>query len=254
MRTQAIYKLLNMVPSKKQLLILDEEAKWANVYQLSLLIDSFFEHQDGKMIIQQDYVHNPVPAFKPLWRTYHGPADGFRNVTFGEYTDGLRLFLQYSATGNENLLHLLASIFYRKAKPLHAFKKRLPNYDGDIRQAYNSNLIEDRANVFRYAPKGFIYGFYMYFASFQKYITGAQVPWGGKMLDLSILFDPGESETQEAVPGLGMDSLSFALAESGEFGNLEAVRKTNVWEIFIRLYDLKKKDLDYKLNDKSKSK
>lgn len=247
-RAQAIYKLLNLVPSKKQLLVMDEEAKWANVYQLSLLINTFFEEDSqGKKIIKQYYTHNPVPSFKPLWKRYYGPSDGFMNITFGEYRDGLRMFLDFAATGNTNLLYLLTAIFYRKKRVLNLFRKD----KGDVRRPYNIHTIDKRAETFRYAPIGFVYGFYLLFASFQKYLTTAVVPWGGQELDLSILFTSEENGQLEAVPGLGMDSVAFTLAQSGEFGDMEGVNNTNMWEILVRLYDLKKKDLDYKLNDKS---
>jgi len=249
LKVQAIYKLLNLQPSKKELLIVDEEAKWGNVYTLAQLIDTFFDDVDGQKVIKLEFTHTPVSLYRPLWRGYHGPRDSFMNVTFGEYLDGLRLFLDFAATGNTNLLYLLAAVFYRKAKLAQLF----PKLNGDIREPYNSHTIEERAQVFKHGPIGFVYGFYLQFASFQKYITGAVIPWGGRELDLSILFEAGSGDQLEAVPGIGMDSLAFALAESGEFGNLEAVRKTNLWEILIRLYDLKKKDLDYKLNDKSKT-
>jgi hypothetical protein len=249
LKTQAVYKLLNLKPSKKELLIVDEEAKWGNVYTLSGLIDSFFDDVDGQKVIRLEFTHNPVPSFAPLWKTYHGPRDTFMNVSFGEYLDGLRLYLDFAVTGNMQLLYLMAAVFYRKARPftwLHEKK-------GDIREPYRSDTVENRVIDLKVAPIGFIYGFYLLFASFQKYITTAVIPWGGRELDLSILFEGDSGSTLEAVPGIGMDSLAFALAESGAIGNLEAVRKTNLWEIFIRLYDLKKKDLDYKLNDKSKS-
>lgn len=248
LRVQAVYKLLDLKPSKKQLLILDEEAKWGNVYQISRLVDSFFEDREGQKVIRMDFIHNPVPRFRPLWKYYYGPADTFANVTFGEYLDALRLYLDFAATGNENLLNMLAAIFYRPAMRLH----RLRPHNGDIRQPYNPHEVEKRAQALKYAPKGFIYGVYLMFASFQKYISSAVVPWAGRELDLSILFQEDDSGQLEAVPGIGMQALAFALAESGEFGSLEVVHKVNLWTIFIRLYDLKKKDLDQMLNDKTK--
>lgn len=251
LKYMAVYKLLNLKPSKKKQLITDEENMWVNVYEVAKLVDNFFEDINGQKVIRQEYVYNPVPKFRPLWVNYHGPSDSFMNVTFGEYLDGLRLFLDFSATGDIKLLYLLAAVFYRRAKYFHYIKKHKADYNGDIREPYNSKTIDKRASKFQYAPMGFIYGFFLYFASFQKYITGAAIQWGGKVIDFSILFDSeNKSEDTEAVPGIGMDSLAFALAESGEFGNLEAVRDTNLWEVLIRMYDLRKKDLDYKLKEK----
>jgi hypothetical protein len=58
----------------------------------SELIDDFFDINDqGIKVIKQYYIHNPVRSFKPVWKTFTVP-DQFRDMTFGEYRDGLRLF------------------------------------------------------------------------------------------------------------------------------------------------------------------
>ena len=46
------------------------------------------------------------------------------------------------------------------------------------------------------------------------------------------------------MPGIGMDSIAFSIAESGAFGNIEQVRKTNFWQIMVRMYDLRRTDLE----------
>ncbi|MFP9100913.1 hypothetical protein ACLI09_17845 [Flavobacterium sp. RHBU_24] len=247
LRVQALYTLLDMVPSNRQLLIVDEEAKWANMYRVSLLVDGFFNELEGQKQIRLEHIHNPLPKFRPLWRTYHALADGFINATFGEYLDGLRLFYEFGKSPNENLLYELTGIFYRKAAPWRMLKPQ----KGDVREAYNPHTVEARARTFRYAPVGFVFGFYLTFAAFQKYITSAIVPWGGQELDLSILFESSDDGHREAVPGLGMDSIAFALAESGQLGDLGKVREANLWQVFLLLYNLKKNELDYKFNSKA---
>jgi hypothetical protein len=254
LKVQAVYRLLNLKPTKKELLIPEEEVKWANVARLAELAESFFEDKDGQKVIAIDYTHNPVPKIKPLLKSYYGPQDGFANVTFGEYTDGLRIFLEYSRTGNEALLRELAAIFYRPKKSLHCIKKLSPRYNGDIRQPYNPVSIESRAEAFKYCHPGFAYGFFLYFASFQKYITQAVIPWGGQELDLSILFDGNSTQEPETIPGIGMDAITFSIGESQVFGSKEQVRQVNLWEMLVYLYSLKKKDLDNKQKEKSNAK
>jgi hypothetical protein len=95
---------------------------------------------------------------------------------------------------------------------------------------------------------GQVYGFYLLFASFQSYLFSASIYYHGQELDLSILFQkPGEEKKQEAkskIPGIGMKSIEFQLAESGVFGPLKEVRKTDFWETILRLYDIRKRDID----------
>lgn len=253
-RTHAVYKLMNMIPKTvKELEEQTEEEqqiqaeKFANIFMISELIDDFFDiDKDGIKIIKQDYTNNPVPSFKPLYTTYYGPADSFSDMTFGEYREGLRMFHNFHATGDMHILTLLTAVFYRQKKSFHFIKKRLANYDGNIRECYNPNTLEERAKGFKLAPIGFVYGFYLLFASFQKYLVDAEILWGGQVIDFSILFESGknnESSTND-VPGIGMDSIAFSMAESGTFGNIKEVDNTNFWEIMVRMYDLRRTDLE----------
>lgn len=240
-RVHAVYKLMNLKKAKETN---DDEDKFANVFQVSELIDSFFEEVNGTRTIKQYYIHNPVPKFKPTFTTLYGPADSFMDMTFGEYREALRLFHDFHASSNMHLLVLLATVFYRKKKPFHFIKKQLSSYDGNCRVPFNSALLEQNSKQLQYAPIGFVYGFYLLFASFQKYLTDAKILWAGKEIDLSILFDGGSTDQESDLPGIGMDSIAFTMAESGAFGNIKEVDKTNFWEIMIKMYDSRRNDLE----------
>jgi hypothetical protein len=252
LRTHAAYKLMNMEPSK----VTDQdEEKFANIYLISELIDDFFDiDEKGLKTIKQYYIHNPVPSFKPLWKTYYGPSDSFMNMTFGEYTDALRLFHDFHATGDMEILKIITALFYRPKKSFLFIKKRLENYNGDIREPYNSHNLEARAKVLEHAPIGFVYGFYMLFASFQKYLIDAKIMWSGKEIDFSILFESSRGDEEQSsteTPGIGMDSIAFSIAESGAFGTIEEVRKADFWQIMVRMYDLRRNDLERQKQEKN---
>jgi hypothetical protein len=242
MKTQAVYKLLNMKPSKKQSFDFDpsEEQKMANIAILSDLIDTFFDtNPEGQMVIKQNYTHNPIPSFRPVMTNYVGPSDSFMNVTWGEYVDALRAFYQFHASGDVEQLYVIAAILYRKeiTNPKDS--------NADNRVPYRSHEVEYQMAIFKKEmPFGLIYGVFLFFASFKQFISTATIPWAGKEIDLSIVFDTSSSEEPETTPGLGLDSLTFAVAESAVFGNYKQTRNTSMWEILIRMYDLRKKDLD----------
>ena len=106
--------------------------------------------------------------------------------------------------------------------------------------------MEKRVEAFKSAPFGFVYGVYLFFASMQIFVSGAEVPWGDKTLDLSILFrNDGENVEIEA-QDIGLDSVVFAMAESGAFGNFEEVQNTSFWTIIIKMYDARIKELQLK--------
>ena len=259
LKVHAVYRLLNMVHSKNGKNNSEELAmqKNCNIAMLADLIDAFFEEdENGRKVIKQYYIHNPVPKFSPSFSTYYGPADSFMNMTFGEYSDGLRMFHDFPAIGDYNIIVTLAAIFYRPKKYFHFLKKRLPNYNGDIREPYNSQNLEARAKKLQLAPIGFTYGFYLLFASFLKYMTTAKIIWGGQEIDFSILYQNEEDSSeylQNHIPGIGMDSIAFSMAESGAFGTLEDVRNTNFWQIMIRMYDSRRTYLEQKKTEKNAS-
>ncbi len=256
-KVHAVYKLLNIVPSKPK--NADDELQiLVNVLALANKIESFFEINDtNQHVIKQDYINNPVSSISH-WQKYHGPTDQFLNITFGEYLDALRLFLEFSASGDIQLLYLISAILYRPAKKFHFIKKHFNSYDGDIRIEYNPHLIEARAEKFKYLPIGFVFGNYLLFASFQKFLSSAIIPWAGRELDLSILFsNDNQSEQKEDIPSIGMDSILFSITESGVFGNKKETLNTKLWEVLVRMYDIRKRDLDQqkqqKQNDTSSS-
>lgn len=245
-RTHAVYKLLGLKPQESEH---DQEEKFANVYIISELIDSFFEEIEGVKTIKQYYIHNPVPSFAPAYTRYYGPSDSFMDMTFGEYRDALRIFHDFHATGDMQLLVLLTAVFYRKKKAFYFIKKQSAEHDGNCRIPYNSALLENHAKNFKYAPLGLIYGFYLLFASFQKYLVDAKIMWGGKEIDLSILFQSDGNSDTENIPGIGMDSIAFTMAESGAFGNIKEVDNTNFWQILIKMYDSRRNDLERQKNE-----
>lgn len=249
-RVRAVYMLLNMKqsPSANNE---EEQEKMSNIYRISELVDSFFEDGvDETKILKQYYVHNPIPKVRPLLRSYYGPKDDFANMQFGEYVDALHFYSEYHETGDKHFLYMLMATLYRPGK---WFNWRNPNsYNNDVRQPYNENLVEDRAKKLRHLYFGEVYGFFLLFASFQKYLCSAKIYWQGRELDLSILFKTDNSEGFEStIPGLGMKSTLYTLAESGVFGSIKELRKENAWEILMRMYDLTKRDLDAKAQQKS---
>lgn len=253
LKVQAVYKLLNLKPVNKDALDFDplEEQKMFNVNKIAELIEGFFDtNESGQLLIKQNYTHNPISKFTPVLTSFIGPSDSFMNVNWGEYTDALRAFYQFHASGDVEQLYLIAAILYRPEVP-HPKEDRADN-----RIKYLSSEVEPRIAYFKKTmPLGFIYGVFLYFASFKTFISSALIPWGGKTIDLGIIFSNAEENQSEEVPGLGLDSLTFTVAESQVFGNITHTKNAPMWEILIRMYDIRKKDLDLQKqqNDNSKS-
>lgn len=225
-----VYSLLGVIPSKKKL---DEETQTAIFKNVSFLTDylmNFFEFTENNGVksisIKQDYIHNPIPNFRHKGIKYIGPADNFKDVTFGQYVDALGLFLDHAKYQEYDTMVEMLNLFYKPSVPLWKSKLTLQPKGLDV---------------------GIVNGFYLYFASFQKFLSSAVISVGGTDVDLGIIFSPTEGSVDKSeLPGLGMKSMLFNISESGVFGTSEEVRKTNLWEVILRLYDIRKKALDEK--------
>jgi hypothetical protein len=186
-RVQAFYKLLDMKQAKPGI---NDLEKFANIYQHSQLIDSFFEIDDNQnRVIKQYYINNPVLDFRGALTHFYGPSDEFNNVKFGEYVDGLNHFIDFNETGDTRYLYQLMATFYRHKKSFIVVRKMFDKFDGDVRVPYNPASVNDRAKDFTEQHIGLVYGFYLLFASFQKYMTTAKLYVENNEIDLSVLFN-----------------------------------------------------------------
>lgn len=248
---QGLYKLINM---KAVASGIQETEKFSNIYQKSLLLNSFFDKDGDKRIIKLDFNHNPIPKFFGTVCNYYGPSDEFNNVKFGEYVDGLGYFIDFNDTGEVKYLYYLLAVFYRPRKSFIGIRKRLNRYYGDERIKYNPATVEERANGFAFQNIGILYGFYLLFASFQKYMTTCSIYVEGKEIDMSVLFNDIQPSgyKESGLPGLGMKSLMYSFAESSVFGDLDKLRETPLWEVLVRMYDLYKKNKDFEANQPKK--
>lgn len=239
-RILAVYVLLGLKNSGKE-----SEAKDENIFRLSERVDSFFHHkkEDGgeyRLELKLDFIHNPLPSCRIFFRRFLGVRDGFENVSFGQYVDGLEEYIHFSKTGDLEALRNLFFIFY------------LP-----MGERYERERSRKRARKYeRYVDMGYLYGFYIYFTAMQEYILSGQVLVLGSEIDLSIIYQELVEDKKEksSLPGLGLYSVMHDLAESGVFGNYEGVRGTNMWLVLLRLYELKKRRIDEIAEEKRQKK
>ena len=235
----AVYALLNLKKGDRKIESQETEEALDNIRIISDYILEYFEEtEEGKFTLKLIYRKNHIPKIKPLVKTFYGPKDFFTTTTFGEYEEALNLFMEYSESKDLELLQRLFAVFYREKKN----KKQVP---------YISEEQDEHLKNFKTTPIGVLYGFYYTFAAFHTYLTSSEVYWEGKRIDMSIIFSEQEEDSEgdkseSPYPSLGMKSIAYQLAESGVFGSLTEVRNTNLWECVLRLYDIRKRDLDHK--------
>lgn len=239
----AVYALLDMKRSKKSESDDQIDLAMTNIYRLGEFVRGFLDIGPEKTKFKLTYSGNKIPFVRPMLKKYHGPKDYFIDVDFGEYEAGLNLFFEYQASNEMELLYKMLAVFFCQKK-------------GGKRQKLTKDNMEERLKAMRKVDPAVAYAFYYNFGAFHMYFTSSEVMWEGKRIDLSIIFTEqpeDESEDYESpYPGLGMKSIGHQLAESGVFGNLTEVRETNLWEAVLRLYDMRKRDLDFSAKNKLK--
>lgn len=244
-RVHAFYKLLNMKPVKRNQV---DEEKHSKIYQCSELINTFFEtNEEKERVIKMHYINNPIPEFLNNVTIYVGPENEFNNVKFGEYVDALQYYIDFNDTKEPIYLYRLLAVMYRPKTLLYNLSYK--------RELYDESKVEKRSKLFKYQHIGIVYGFYLYFASFQKYVSSAKLFIQGNEIDLSVLFEQTSKKVKQSdLPGLGMKGVMFSMAESGVFGDLEKVRQAPLWEVLIRMYDIVKRNADEKAASETKKK
>ena len=235
-RVDMVYKLLNLKRSSGKFVEAQQEDMYSNIYMLSTYVDSFFEKDEQeRFVIKQEYTKNHSPSINDDFRNWIGPADNFDNISFGQYVDALNLYGLLEKEKSKDLMYMLMATFYFPPK-----------------EKYASSQVQEKAKHFKKVYFGRVYGFFLLFASFQKYLFSAKVYYQGNELDLSILFESEDTseDIKSNIPGIGMLSIAHQLAESGVYGPIKEVRETNFWEVMLRLYDIRKRDLDHEARRK----
>lgn len=232
MRALAVYPLLGLKRSKKE-----SPEMLENIFRISCFLDGFFNQDENGVFtdIKLDFIKNHLPVYK-MFGKYYGPEDGFNDVTFGQYLDGLEEYIYYTNTGDLMSLRILFSIFYLKKNEKYSYK----------------NAKKKAKGIFRFVDIRHLYGFYLFFSSMQSYVLGGEINVMGNDIDLSIIYKAVDKNNFESsIPGTGMRSVISELAESQVFGPYQGVEETNMWRVLVRLYELKKKEIDE--SEKSKN-
>lgn len=248
-RLLATYKLLDIdVGSRNRINDREADEVISNMLQIAEHIDHYFNIEDQGASLVLGYTHNHITEIKPQKHTFYGPKVYFTDVTWGEFSDAVNVFMEFNRSKDISLLRRLMAIFFRK-RFSSAEEKHL-------RVPYKEEYTDLKVTLFEDLSIGELYGFYYTFANFHTYFTSSGVSWEGQPIDMSIIFteqDGDEDNDYESpFPSLGLKSIEFQLSESGVFGSNKDLRETNLWTVALRLYDIRKRDLDRAAQTKQK--
>lgn len=152
----------------------------------------------------------------PRYKKFYGPSDELNNMTIAEFHFAEQYYSQIKGNDYTALPHLIATI-YRPAKKRY---NKILNTDGDIRQPFNSNVVDYYAGKISKWPDAVKYAILIYYDSCREKIANENP----KIFKKS----GGESD------GLGMYSIMRSLA-GPKFGELEKVEEMLLQNALLEL-------------------
>lgn len=214
---------------KKEKMMMEEQLvqKYLNVVIAADTIDFIFREQNGQQLFEYSRVGNVMPVIRKRLSRMFGPAEALFNMTFGEYMVAFDFFRRYVDHKDVNDLNKLCAVLYRP--------KRSGKVDNDIRVEFNANECVRRAKWWRRIPLEDKYIIYSWFSSCDNFFKTGEIEVDGQRISFRGLFKQvGGNEFGER--DLGLTGILLSVAESGTFGTLEDVNRTNLYTVLLKLY------------------
>jgi hypothetical protein len=237
-RKMAVDIFLNRVNGQNKPKLTDESLNyWANEGILADSVNFLFQitpEISGKtgFIINPKFCKQLIDTVKLNGKIYYGAKDLISDLTIMEYKEATWRVVKFSETKEEHWLNELCAVLYA-----------LRSGEGETarRAEYSNERMLSGAKDFEDAPVGLKFMTWLFFTGCLNWIREEAIEIDGTELDFGCLFrsDTGEhTNTARQFDDTGMTGVLFQMAESGVFGNMEQTCRINVWDIFLRLYQI----------------
>jgi len=174
-----------------------------NLFRMAEQMAGYFYQEHGKLIPAMNFTTNFIPR---VGKRY-GPSELLLDMTWGEFMDALR-FVQQDDDA------LCSALYRRKVKG-----ERVAYDNQKITPLKASQEVKD--------------GIRIWFEANLNYIATQDMEISGNTVNFAPLFTHGKGK------GIGMLGVTYALAASGVFGDVDKVATRNLYEVLLRLYQLK---------------
>jgi hypothetical protein len=206
-----------------------------NMNRLAGMLDTLFVRTGtpptDHFELNLDMATNPLPEYRGLI----GPQAGFRDLSFLEFIQATSHYNQYALSGDDDDLASLTATLYRPAKWFMAIRRRLPSFDGQARLPFVAYIAGLRAAEVKRMPEEFRHGVLLWFAATLRRLRTTQFLMSGRLIDFSLIFQGGDEKNDDSI---GLPGVLFDLARTGEFGDVDATGRQNLYDVLIRLYQI----------------
>ncbi|WP_022821917.1 hypothetical protein [Hymenobacter norwichensis] len=190
------------------------------VAQLLWLTDFLLEENS---LTEQKLGSVQLPAWRdPLRRTFYGPREHFRNMSFAEFIFADAYFVRYSQDRSQvAMLDKLVAVLYRPQR--RNYDPNSPEFGGDRREDFNEHLLEKRVFMLEALPSTEKLAIYTWYAGCRKALEYAYP-------------DVFTSAHQEQASAKGWDYVLRELSGS-TFGTLTETSRQNARLVLAKMQD-----------------
>lgn len=184
--------------------------------------------KDGNIdyLVDSKIIKNLLPVIQHDFIKYYGPADALTNILFEEYIFCETYYQNYIKTNKESDLDMLIAVMYRKKDA--TADKISTHFRGDLREPFNSFLIEANAKKLKSLNAAEKKAIYLFYYGCRSYII--------KKFD--IVFNSKKETAADNVSTFeSMMKLVNALSQNDVTKN-EQVRKSMLYEVLITLQEI----------------
>lgn len=190
--------------------------------------------QHADLLVVTDFIQGELnldkqhlPKIHVMGRIFYGPSKGLNQSSFGEFVAADSYFMNISKKQEISIMFKLIATLYRPKQQNIKGLKRAGLWNGDMRQDFNSNIVDARARFFeKYMSKKIAWAILYFYWGFRN----------TSVLRFENLFSEPEETEHVKISGNRYGWGGTLLEMSGKvFGDLEATEKTNWITVFVEL-------------------
>lgn len=159
-----------------------------------------------------------IPYVKVGGIRYEGPKDLISDLTIYEWKEASWRLSKYAKTLDDRFLDELFVVLYCRGR--------------------GSRVLNPAVQV----PIGVKFMTYLFFLGCMNWMREEIIEIDGEEIRFGCLFptsaDPSKGGAKNDDDHTGLAGIIFQMAESGVFGNMEQTSKVNMWDVFLRLYQI----------------
>lgn len=229
------------------------EEKYRNILELSKLVDFIFveklDKKTKKKSLEFDFtsVKNFIPALIIKKKIFYGPADAITNISFAEYRQACTHYLAFAENKTEDELNKLVSCLYRPERENFKNASKQVDFDGHRREKFNPHIVLQRVAIFKKVPFHQRFAIYLWFKNCLNFLNQGTITVEGNDICLEILYNKSADSKPD---GLGNAGTLFRMADEGTFGSIRETDETGLYDILLKLYQMKKDYDEFKRKNK----